>query len=223
MEYMLDTANTEEIKELCDFFPLDGVTTNPSILAAQGVPISKIVPEILEIIGKERMFHFQTISETAEEMVKETLFYLKSFGVSRDYYYSKIPISADGLKAIRILKQQGVKTTATAIITPQQAMLAAKAGADYVAPYVNRIDNIVSQGIQVVSDIAKMFEHYGISTKVLSASFKNADQLYRVSLAGSHALTVSYPLLKTVLQHPLTDIAITDFREKSRGIYDIAP
>lgn len=223
MEYMADTANTNEIKDLVDFFPLDGVTTNPSILAAEGRPVSQIIPEILDIIGPGRMFHFQTIGSTAEQMIEEAVYYQKKFKVSKDFFYAKIPITCNGLKTIRELKNIGIKTTATAIFTPQQAILAAKAGASYVAPYVNRLDNIVSQGIQVVGDIAKMFKDYELNTKVLAASFKNADQLYRVCLAGTHAVTVNYELLKTIIQHPMTDIAIHDFIIHAEGIYDLKP
>jgi len=223
MQYMADTANINEIKELFEYFPLEGVTTNPSILAAEKQPISKIVPEILDIIGPEKMFHFQTITSSAQEMVEEAEFYLKTFKVNPDYFYAKIPITADGLKAITLLKEKGIKTTATAIFTPQQAFLAAKAGACYVAPYVNRLDNIVSQGIQVVEDIAMMFENYGLPTKILAASFTNADQLYRVCLAGTHAVTANYNLLKRIVKHPMTDIAITDFSKHAEGIYDLKP
>jgi fructose-6-phosphate aldolase 2 len=223
LEYLADTANIDEITDLVRFFPLDGVTTNPTILAAEKRPISQIVPQILEIIGSERMFHFQTISSTAEKMTEEAVFYQKKFNVSKDFYYAKIPITADGLQTIRDLKRIGIQTTATAIFTPQQAILAAKAGASYVAPYVNRLDNIVSQGIQVVGDIVKMFKDYNLKTKVLAASFKNADQLYRVCLAEAHSVTVNYELLKTIIQHPMTDIAIHDFILHAEGIYDLKP
>jgi len=120
-----------------------------------------------------------------------------------------------------MVKDAGMKVTATAIFTQQQALIAAKAGADFVAPYVNRLDNISSHGIDVVADIVKTYELYGISSKVLGASFKNVDQIYRVSLVGCHAVTASFEILEAIMRHPMTDKGVLDFERDGMHLYDV--
>ncbi|MDD4490723.1 MAG: transaldolase family protein [Paludibacter sp.] len=130
-------------------------------------------------------------------------------------------VTKQGFKAIRMVKEAGMKVTATAIFTQQQALIAAKAGADFVAPYVNRLDNISSHGIDVVADIVKTYELYGISSKVLGASFKNVDQIYRVSLVGCHAVTASFEILEAIMRHPMTDKGVLDFERDGMHLYDV--
>jgi fructose-6-phosphate aldolase 2 len=219
MIYFADTANCAEIQDLIKFYPIDGVTTNPSLIAASGKPLSKIIPEILECIGN-RMIHIQMISQDAENMLREARYYRNYFGL-KDNFYAKIPVTKEGFRAMRLIKESGIKVTATAIFTEQQALMAAKTGADFVAPYVNRLDNIASHGVEVVSDIVEALTIYGYSTKVLAASFKNADQVYRVSLTGCHAVTLSYDILNTILSHPLTDKGVADFTRDGSGYYDL--
>lgn len=219
MLYLLDTANVEKIRELYELYPIHGVTTNPSILAQEGQPVSKVIPEIQKSIG-DTMLHFQVISSSAEDMVKEALKYKEYFGFG-EQYYTKVPVTPEGIKAIRILKDKGLNVTATAVFTQQQALVAALAGADFVAPYVNRLDNISSHGIQVVTDIKKMFAMYQLKTKVLAASFKNVDQIYRVCMSGTDAITISPGLFETMVHHPMTDEGVVQFIKDSEGIYDI--
>jgi fructose-6-phosphate aldolase 2 len=219
MIYLADTANIEEIKDLFKYYPMEGVTTNPSILAHEGKPLSKIVPEILDCING-KMIHIQTISDNADEILKEAKKYREIFDLKNNYYV-KIPVTREGYRAIRLVKDAGMNVTATAIFTQQQAMIAANAGADFVAPYVNRLDNIVSHGIEVVSDIVKVIKLYGLSTKVLAASFKNVDQIYRVSLTGSQAVTASYDVLISLMNHPMTDKGVMDFERDGAQLYDI--
>lgn len=221
MIYLADTANIEEIKELFHYLPIEGVTTNPTIVKNAGKPISQIVPEIQECIG-DKMLHFQVISHTAEEIMREAKFYRNYFDL-KDNYYVKIPVTKEGFKAIRMAKDAGMKVTATAIFTQQQAMFAANSGADYVAPYVNRLDNIVSHGIDVVSDIVKAFKLNNTHCQVLAASFKNLDQVYRVSMVGCHAMTASYDVLMSIVNHPMTDKSVEDFEADAVGLYDIKP
>jgi len=133
----------------------------------------------------------------------------------------KIPVTREGFRAIQMVKRAGMKVTATAIFTQQQALIAAKAGADFVAPYVNRLDNIVSHGIEVVSDIVTTFQRYGLPTKVLAASFKNVDQIYRVSMVGCHAVTASADVLNAMIGHPMTDLAVEDFKIDGADWYDV--
>lgn len=220
MIYLADTANIDEIKDLFKYYPMEGVTTNPSILAHAGKPFSKIIAEILDCIGN-KMIHIQTISENAEDILKEAKKYREVFGLKNNYYV-KIPVTREGYRAIHLVKDAGMNVTATAIFTQQQAMMAANAGADFVAPYVNRLDNIVSHGIEVVSDIVKGIKLYGLQTRVLAASFKNVDQIYRVSLTGCHSVTASYEVLISLMNHPMTDKGVEDFKKDGAHLYDIS-
>jgi fructose-6-phosphate aldolase 2 len=219
MIYLADTANCEEIKDLINYYPIAGVTTNPTLLAREGKPFSKIIPEILECIG-DRMIHIQTISVNAEDILKEAKLYREYFGLKNNFYI-KIPVTREGYRAIGMVKDSGINVTATAIFTQQQAMMAANAGADFVAPYVNRLDNIVSHGIEVVSDIVKGIKMYNLNTKVLAASFKNVDQVYRVSLTGCHSVTLSYEVILALMSHPLTDLGVMDFEKDGAQFYDL--
>ncbi len=219
MIYLADTANIEELKELFYYFPLEGVTTNPTILAAEGKPLSIILPELIEIVG-EKMLHVQMCGSKAEDMVREAMFYKKKFSLG-DNYFAKIPVSREGFKAIPLIKKEGIGVTATAIFTQQQALVAARSGADWVAPYVNRLDNISSHGIEVVQHIVNNIERFKLPTKVLAASFKTVDQVHRVSMVGSHSATISFEILERLRSHPMTDTSIDSFDRDAEGIYDI--
>lgn len=219
MIYLADTADINEIKELFEYLPMEGVTTNPTIIRNSGMPLSKIVPEIQNLIGG-KMFHFQVVSERADDILKEALSYRNYFDFKENYFV-KIPVTKEGYKAISMVKDAGMNVTATAIFTQQQAFLAANAGADFVAPYVNRLDNISSHGIDVVADIVEGFKINNINSKVLAASFKNVDQVYRVSMVGCHSVTASYDVLMAIASHPMTDRAVIDFEDDASGYYDI--
>ena len=166
------------------------------------------------------MVHVQMISTESEDMVREAKKYRSYFDFG-DNFYAKIPVTANGYRAIRILKDAGINVTATAIFTQQQALVAMKAGADFVAPYVSRLDNISSHGIEVVSDIVKNISVYNLKGKVLAASFKTVDQIYRVSMAGAHSATIGPELLHQLIKHPMTDIGVKQFELDSEGLYDI--
>jgi fructose-6-phosphate aldolase 2 len=219
MIYMADTADIKALKELYDFFPLEGVTTNPTILKQSGMKLSVAIDEVSKIVG-DGMMHVQVMSSTSDEIVKEAKKYKTYFDLG-DNFYAKIPVFPEGFKAMRILKDAGIKVTATAIFTQQQALVAAKAGADFVAPYVSRLDNISSHGIEVVRDIARNMDEYKLDTKVLAASFKTVDQIYRVSMNGSHSATISPDLLMQLIKHPMTDISIAQFEKDGADLYDI--
>ncbi|ULB34034.1 MULTISPECIES: transaldolase family protein [Proteiniphilum] len=219
MIYLADTANINEIKDLFTHFPIEGVTTNPTILAHENEPLSKIIPKIQECIG-DKMIHVQTISEKADDILREAKCYKDYFQFDNNYFV-KIPVTKEGFRAIQMVKEAGMYVTATAIFTQQQALIAAKAGADFVAPYVNRLDNISSHGIDVVADIVNTFKLYGFSCKVLGASFKNVDQIYRVSMVGCHAVTASYNVLEAILKHPMTDKGVMEFERDGSHLYDV--
>ena len=166
------------------------------------------------------MIHVQVLSNTTEEMVKEARKYKEYFGFE-DNYYAKIPVTIEGFKAMRILKDGGINITATAIFTQQQALVASKSGADFVAPYVSRLDNISSHGIEVVSDIVKNTKEFNLPTKVLAASFKTVDQIHRVSMVGAHSATINPELLHQLVKHPMTDISVTQFEVDGKDLYDL--
>lgn len=219
MIYMADTADLIELRALYQFFPLDGVTTNPTILKQAGYKMSIAIEGIQELVGSG-MVHVQMISPEADDMVREAKKYRSYFDFG-DNFYAKIPVTENGYRAMRILKDAGINVTATAIFTQQQALVAMKAGADYVAPYVSRLDNISSHGIEVVSDIVQNIYEYGLNAKVLAASFKTVDQIYRVSMAGAHSATIGPELLHQLIKHPMTDIGVKQFELDSEGLYDI--
>lgn len=216
MKYLIDSANLEEIRHGNEFYPIAGVTTNPSLIAREKADFKQHITAIREIIGKEKMLHIQTTAKQAEKIVEEAERLLSVVGGE---FYVKIPIGEEGLKATSLLKKKGIGVTMTAIFTPQQALLAAQAGADFVAPYVNRLDNISSNGVITVEEIVHLFDIYGLSCQVLAASFKNVRQLHEVALAGSHSATVSGDLLKAALSHPMTDSAIAGFDADWAGVY----
>jgi fructose-6-phosphate aldolase 2 len=216
---MADTADLEELRKLYTFFPLEGVTTNPTILHNAGYKLSVAIEGIQELVGSG-MVHVQMISSETDDMVREAKKYRTYFDFG-DNFYAKIPVTPNGYKAMRILKDAGINVTATVIFTQQQALVAMKAGADFVAPYVSRLDNISSHGIEVVGDIVENIALYGLNGKVLAASFKTVDQIYRVSMAGAHSATINPELLHQLIKHPMTDIAVKQFEADAQGLYDI--
>ncbi len=208
MLILLDTANIESIKNINDIYPLDGVTTNPTIISKEKKDFMGILREIRNVIGEEKMLHVQVIGSKAEDMIEETVYLNEKIGGN---LYIKIPVTEQGIKAMKKLSKEGYKITATAIFTAQQALMAAKAGAEFVAPYVNRIDNLMGDGIKVVSDIVNIFETYNINSKVLAASFKNTEQIHNACLKGAHSVTVNADLINQLIYHPLTDLSVDNF------------
>jgi fructose-6-phosphate aldolase 2 len=219
MIYMADTADLNELKKLYAFFPLEGVTTNPTILSQAGLKLTVAVEGIQELVGNG-MVHVQMLSASAEDMVREAKKYRSYFDFG-DNFYAKIPVTPDGYRAMRMLKDAGINVTATAIFTQQQALVAMRAGADFVAPYVSRLDNISSHGIEVVADIVQNTFEYNLQSKVLAASFKTVDQIYRVSMAGAHSATINPELLHQLIKHPMTDISVKQFEVDGADLYDI--
>lgn len=216
MIYILDTADLAAIKHCNEFYPLSGVTTNPSIIAKEKGDFWQILKEIRGVIGNDKMLHVQTVQTTAKKMVEEAKLIKEKIGGD---IYIKIPIGEEGLKAVPMIKNLGIGVTMTAIFTPAQALMAAKAGADFVAPYVNRLDNILGDGTNVVAEIVQQFEIYGLDCKVLAASFKNAEQVHRCALCGCHSVTVPADVLKSLITHPMTDAAVEGFERDWKGVY----
>lgn len=216
MLYILDTADIEAIRHCNEFYPLAGVTTNPSIIAKENRDFWEIVKDIRNIIGPDKLFFAQTVQTTADKIVEEAKLMNEKSGGE---FCVKIPICEEGLKATMELKKLGIKVLMTAIFTPAQALIAAKAGADFVAPYVNRLDNIIGDGCEVVAEIVNQFDSFGMDCKVLAASFKNAEQVHKCASCGCHSVTVSADVLKAVITHPMTDAAIDGFEKDWKAVY----
>lgn len=216
MEYILDTADIKAIRHCNEFYPLSGVTTNPSIIAKENRNFWEIVKDIRDIIGPDKTFFAQTVQKTADKIVEEAKLMNEKSGGE---FCVKIPICEEGLKATMELKKLGIKVLITAIFTPAQALIAAKAGADYVAPYVNRLDNIIGDGCEVVAQIVEQFAIYDLPCKVLAASFKNAEQVHKCALSGCQCVTVTDDVLKAVITHPMTDAAISGFDKDWQNVY----
>lgn len=216
MLYILDTANIEKIRHCVEYFPVDGVTTNPTIISKENTDFAELIMKIRKVIGMDRMLHIQVTAEKCEDIIREAM-------ALRDFVggnlYIKVPISEEGLKATALLSRMGIKVTETAIFTQQQALVAAKAGAAFVAPYVNRLDNIVSDGVNVVLETVELFKAHNISTMVLAASFKTVEQVHKISMAGTQAVTLNPDLFEALVYHPLTDTAIRTFHDDWRSIY----
>ena len=217
MQFIIDTADLNAIEHVNEFYPIDGVTTNPSIIAREKTNFIHRLKKIREIIGDDKFLCAQTLQTDADLIVAEGKKLQAEIGGS---FYLKIPICEAGLKATKELKKDGVGVLMTAIFTPTQALMAAKAGADYVAPYVNRIDNVCGDGVGVIAEIVTQFENYGItSCKVMAASFKNVRQVNDCAAVGCHAATVAPDIYKLLISHPLTDVAVENFEKDWKSVY----
>ncbi|RCW60345.1 transaldolase family protein [Halanaerobium sp. ST460_2HS_T2] len=207
MELYVDSANVEIIKELNQWLPLDGVTVNPSIVAAEDKELFPLLDELLKLSKKH--LHVQVLSEKKEEIIKEAE---KLHSISEKIVV-KIPVSQQGLAAIKELDTEKIKITATAIFTVTQAFSAAKAGAAYLAPYVSRLDRVEQSGVKMVREMQEMVELNDFSAKIITASIKNANQVKELIRTGAQAMTLSPEILIQSHQHPLTDQAVEMFRD----------
>ena len=209
MEFILDTANLTAIQTALDLYPIDGVTTNPSILAKEsGDDVFAHLKAIQQRLGLARSLHVQTLSQDAEGIQAEALILRQHLGSS---IYVKIPTTPQGLKAMKALHAQGVRITATAIYSKLQAYLAINAGADYLAPYVNRMENLDIDAMDVLSSISTYIANANATTKIVAASFKNLSQINAAIEAGVHAVTVDPSLLDLVFASAPLAKAVTDF------------
>ncbi|MBQ6559201.1 MAG: fructose-6-phosphate aldolase [Erysipelotrichaceae bacterium] len=208
MELYIDDANIEAIKRLIDLYPIDGVTTNPSILAKARKDPKELLSEIRRIIGEDRILFVQALPLDAKGMIEDAKKIVESFGSNT---IVKIPSIPEGFKAIKELKKEGIRTCGTVVYTPLQAYLAAKAGASYVAPYVNRIDNMGYDGVAVVKKIQNILENNGFDCKILAASFKNSNQVLELCEYGVGAATCSADVIDSFVNNAAIDKAVDDF------------
>lgn len=217
MRLLIDDADMREIRRLYDLYPIDGVTTNPSILAKTGRNPYEVLKEIRGFIGKEADLHVQAIAKDAEGMVQDAYAIVRALGEAT---FVKIPCIPQGFKAMKLLKKEGIRTTGTAVYTPMQAYLAAKSGASYTAPYINRIDDMGYDGIHVTKEIQDIFEVNKLDTMVLAASFKNSQQVLELCKYGVGGATAAPAIMdKFVNNAAITaavDVFVKDF-EKLAG------
>lgn len=205
MKLFIDTANIEHIKEINSWGILEGVTTNPSLIAKEGRVFEEVIKEITDIVNGP--ISAEVISLNHEEMVKEALELTKI----HENVIIKIPMTDEGLKAVSILSKKGVKTNVTLIFSANQALAAAKAGATYVSPFIGRIDDIGIRGMDVVSDISYIFDIYGLKCEIIAASIRNTMHVTEAAKAGAHIATIPYNIFKEMIKSPLTDIGIERF------------
>jgi fructose-6-phosphate aldolase 2 len=208
MKLLIDDANVEVIKKIYEYYPIDGVTTNPSILAKSGRPPYEVLKEIRRVIGQEAQLHVQVIARQAEGMVADAARIRSELGAGT---YIKVPAIEEGFKAMKELAAQGANVTATAVYTPMQAYLAAKCGAKYAAPYVNRIDNMGYNGIQVAKEIHDIFKNNNYTTEILAASFKNSQQVLELCQYGAGAATVAGDIILALVKNAAITAAVDDF------------
>lgn len=209
MKLIIDDVNIDKIKDIYSTFQIDGVTSNPSIIFKYGKKPYKVLKEIREFIGENAELHVQVISDKSEDMVKEAYKIIEQLGRNT---YIKIPVTREGLKAIKALSKDGINITATAVYTQMQAYLAGIAGAKYAAPYVNRIDNLGANGIQVAKDIHDIFEKNNLKTEVLAASFKNSQQVLELCKYGIGAATISPDIIEGLIKNDSVAMAVEQFK-----------
>lgn len=209
MELYLDTANVAEVRRLARIYPITGVTTNPSIIAAGKTALWDVLPQLQEAIGPQGKLFAQTMSRTAEGMVDEA----KRLANFLPDIVVKIPVTAEGLAAIKQLKSEGIPILGTAVYSASQGLLAALAGAEYVAPYVNRVDAQGGDGIQTVRELQALLELHAPQSKVLAASFKTPRQALDCLLAGCEAITLPLDVAQQMLGTPAVESAIEKFEQ----------
>jgi len=205
MKFFIDSAEIQEIREAHSLGLIDGVTTNPSLIAKTGRGFSEVVGEICSLVAGP--VSLETVSRDAAGMAREGED-LARYGKN---VVVKVPLTTEGLKAVRLLGERGIKTNVTLCFSPVQALLAAKAGAAYVSPFVGRLDDISQSGMEVIGQIVKIYANYKFTTEVLVASIRHPIHVLTAALMGAHVATIPFAVIKQLAQHPLTDIGVEKF------------
>lgn len=205
MKIFLDTANVEEIKEGASWGIVDGVTTNPSLIAKEGRDFETVIKEICELV--DGPVNAEVVGLKTEEMIGEG----RKLREIHDNVCVKIPMTVDGIKAVKVLSGEGTMTNVTLIFSSLQALLAAKAGASFVSPFVGRIDDIGGDGMDLIGDIGQIYGNYGYETEIIVASVRNPTHVIESALYGADIVTLPMKVLKQMAKHPLTDIGLESF------------
>lgn len=218
MIYMIDTANIDEIKDAKEYYPLNGVTTNPTIIAREEKNPIDLLKEIRAIIGDDSMLHVQVLSRKAKEMLDDAD-YLKNYVGGN--LYIKVPVTKEGIKAIKMLKETGYKVTATDIFTVQQGLMAAVAGADYIVPCINRIESLNLDGVGVVENLVNLIKKYRLDAKILAESFKNIQQVDDISKVGGESITINKEIFDKLLENYMTDLSVENSIENWKKVFGV--
>lgn len=216
MKFFIDTANVDEIREAGAMGIICGVTTNPSLIAKEGRNFNEVIKEITEIVDGPVSGEVKATTEKAEDMVAEG----REIAAIHPNMVVKIPMTAEGLKAVKILSAEGIKTNVTLIFTANQALLAARAGASYVSPFLGRLDDISTDGTELIRDIVQIFDNYPeITTEIICASTRHPLHITDCAKAGADIATVPYKVLMQMVRHPLTDEGIDKFRKDYLAVF----
>jgi len=210
MKIFVDTADLDEIRELASWGIIDGVTTNPTLIARSGRSFKEIIDEIFDIV--DGPISLEVVSEKAEDMVKEAENLVSKISEKhRKNIAIKIPMNSDGLKAVKILSKKGIKTNITLVFSANQALLAAKAGATFVSPFIGRLDDIGQEGMQIIEEIMEIFINYDIETEVIVASIRHPIHVADAAKIGANIATIPPNIIRKMVKHSLTDIGIEKF------------
>lgn len=212
MKLFIDTANTEEIRKANDLGVICGVTTNPSLIAKEGLVFEEVIKEITSIV--DGPISAEVISLEATKMIEEAIELVKI----HPNIVIKLPMTTEGLKATKVLSSKGIKTNVTLIFSAGQALLAARAGATYVSPFVGRLDDIGRDGMELVADIAEIFDMHGLTTEIIAASIRSPLHVINAAKVGAHIATVPYNVILQMTKHPLTDNGIERFLKDWDGL-----
>ncbi len=206
MKFFIDTANPDEIRKAYEMGVLDGVTTNPTLVSKENKDFKSLIGEILDII-QGLPISLEVVSLKSEGMIEEAQG-LAKFGAN---VVVKIPMTAEGLKAIKVLVSEGIKTNTTLVFSPTQALLAAKAGTTYVSPFIGRLDDISQTGMDVIEQTVTIFQNYDFESEVIVSSVRHPIHVLEAALIGAHVATIPYKVIEQLVRHPLTDIGIERF------------
>ena len=215
MRFFVDTANVDEIRKANDMGVICGVTTNPSLIAREGRVFEEVISEIVSIVDGPVSGEVKATTMDAEGMIIEG----RQITRIHPNMVVKIPMTAEGLKAVKTLEAEGIKTNVTLIFTANQALLAARAGAAYVSPFLGRLDDISVSGVELVQEIAEIFAVAGIKTEIIAASVRNPMHITDCTLAGADIATVPYKVIEQMTRHPLTDAGIRKFQEDYIAVF----
>ena len=215
MKLFVDTAKVEDIRKANDMGVICGVTTNPSLIAKEGRDFNEVIREIASIVDGPISGEVKATTVDAEGMIKEG----REIVAIHPNMVVKIPMTVEGLKAVKVLSGEGIKTNVTLIFSANQALLAARAGAAYVSPFLGRLDDISTRGVDLIREIAEMFQVCGIETEIIAASVRNPIHVTDCALAGADIATVPYAVIEQMTKHPLTDAGIKKFQDDYRAVF----
>ena len=216
MKFFVDTANVEDIKKANDMGVICGVTTNPSLIAKEARDFKEVIKEITDIVDGAISGEVKATTVDAEGMIKEG----REIAAIHKNMVVKIPMTVEGLKAVKVLSSEGIKTNVTLIFSANQALLAARAGATYVSPFLGRLDDINVRGTDLIAEIAEIFQVAGdIDTQIIAASIRNPIHVTDCALAGAHIATVPYKVIEQMTKHPLTDAGIEKFQADYKAVF----